>query len=139
MLAVRRGWWRRGRLMKNVDRGDDAVGNAPLASAIATDFLLEECVHCPFDSVEKIFGKQESQFVGIGNVFALIKTAGSEFTSRRRRPFVMQNVAGADFVFGENCRVQWDLVPIRERIPAFNAKGRVLGIAIVMLRSEEHT
>src|SRR5438270_3002076 len=126
MLAVQGGWWRR-RLMKNVDRRDDAVGNAPLAPAISAHFLLEKCVHCPFDFVEKIFRKQESQFVGIGNVFALVKTARSEFTSRRRRPFVMQNVAGADLVFGENCRVQWDLVPIRERIPAFNSKGRVLG------------
>src|SRR5579864_362432 len=133
MLTVRRGWRRRGGLMEKVDRSHHAIGNSPLPATVSADFLLEECVHGPFDFVEKIFRKQESQFVGIRNVFTLIKTPRAKLMSGRRCPFVMQNIAGSDFVFGENCGVQGNLVPIRESIAAFDTKGRVLGVAIVML------
>ena len=45
----------------------------------------------------------------------------------------MENVPDANFVFGEDRRVQRNLVPIRKCIPAFNAECRSLSIAIEML------
>src|SRR5207302_3205300 len=41
-----------------------------------------------------------------------------------------QNPPGAKFVFGKQCRVQWNLVPVGERIARFHAKALVLKVAV---------
>src|SRR5258708_28168967 len=47
-----------------------------------------------------------------------------------------QDPPRAKFVFGKQCRVQWNLVPIGERVARFDAETLVLKIAVKALLTE---
>src|SRR5262249_4211556 len=115
--------------VKEVNRGNETLGDAPLTTTIAFDLLLKEGIKGPFDFVEKVFGEKQSEFVGVGNFLAFIETARPELVRGSRRTFIMQNVADAKFVFGEDRRIERNFVPVSKGIACFDAECRVLKIS----------
>src|SRR5438552_3644366 len=96
---------------------DDTLRDAPFAAAVAgREFLFEESVQRPFDFVEKVFRQKQTEFVSVGNIFTFIESVGAEFVRRRGRAFIVKNVPKAEFVFGEDCWVQRNFVPIGKGI-----------------------
>src|SRR5260370_24179879 len=129
------------------NRNHRALRKTPLAPPIKTDFLLEKPVHCPFDSLAEILRQQKSKLIRVrhfGFCFRLhrsifVERLNVEVSASRhffhshfffRWPLLVQDATGVEFVFGKQRRIQWDLVPIGERIPRFDAEALVLEITI---------
>src|SRR5882762_1569008 len=118
--------------MREPKRSDQALGKAPFAAAVAAHFLFEEKIKGPFGAIKEIFREQKAQLVSVGNVHRSVETTRTKFVRRRRRTFIVKNSAAADFVFGKDGRVQWDLAPIRESITPFDTETTDLGFVAVM-------
>src|SRR5207253_6922547 len=88
-----------------------ALGEAPLAAAVAGVLFFEEPVHGPFHVLAKILGQQQTKFVGIGNLWRATFFLSSR-SRRRWRCFFVTNHADTEFVFGEECWIERNLVPI---------------------------
>ncbi len=86
----------------------------PFPSAIARIFFFEEPVHGPLDVLAEILGEEQTNFVGVGNFgrAALFLLLFFSSFSHRRRNFFVSNRADAEFVFGEECWIERNLVPI---------------------------
>ena len=96
--------------VRQENRRHRSLREAPLASTIPGVLFFKEPVHCPFDAPEELLSKKQTNFVGIGN---LGRTALFLFSSSGRGwNFFVSNRAHAEFVFCEDCRIEWNLVPI---------------------------
>src|SRR6266566_4392317 len=95
-----------------------ALGEAPFAAAVAGVLFFEEPVHGPLNALAEILGEKQTKFVGIGNfgrpVFFLLF-----FFRWRRWTFFVSNSADTEFVFGEECWIERDLVPISKSPSCF--------------------
>src|SRR5205807_10513860 len=80
--------------------------------------FFKEPVHRPFDALEEILRKEQTNFVGIGNCgrAALLFLSSSPL---RRWNFFMSNRADPKFVFGEKCRIERNLIPISKSPSCF--------------------
>src|SRR5205823_4736769 len=129
------------------DRSHRTLRKPPLASAITSDFLFEKPIHCPFDPLAEIFRQQKSEFICIRHFGFCFPLHRSFFVERLkiqvsaaryffhshfflRWSLLVQDAASAKFVFCKEGRIQWNLVPIGERITRFEAETLVLQIAI---------
>src|SRR6266487_1849053 len=95
-----------------------ALGEAPFAAAVAGVLFFEEPVHGPLNALAEILGEKQTKFVGIGNfgrpAFFLLF-----FFRWRRWTFFVSNSADTEFVFGEECWIERDLVPISKSPSCF--------------------
>src|SRR6266480_2543979 len=98
-------------LVRQEDGSHGALGEAPFAAAVAGVLFFEEPVHGPLNALAEILGEEQTKFVGIGNfgrsAFFLLF-----FFRWRRWTFFVSNSADTEFVFGEECWVERNLVPI---------------------------
>src|ERR1043166_1078534 len=92
----------------------DSLGESPFAAAVAGILFFEEPVHGPLNALAEILGEEQTKLVSIGNFgrapffFLLL----SFFSSWSRWNFFVSNRADTEFVFSEECRIKWNLVPI---------------------------
>src|SRR6266568_4995753 len=98
-------------LVRQENRHHGALREAPFATAVAGILFFEEPVHGPLNALAKILGEEQTKFVGIWNfwrtaLFLLF------FSSRRRRSFFVSNPADTEFIFGEECWIERNLIPI---------------------------
>src|SRR5437773_7780936 len=105
-------------LVRQENGSHDALGEAPFAAAVAGVLLFEEPVHGPLKALAEILGEEQTKFVGIGNfgrsaLFLLF------FSRRRRWTFFVSNSADTEFVFGEECWIKRNLVPISKSPSCF--------------------
>src|SRR5262249_8040389 len=106
--------------VRQKNRYHRSLREAPLASAVPSILLFEEPVHRPFEAIEELLSKEQTNFVGIGN---LGRAALFFFFSspRRRRNFFVSNGADTELVFSEECRIERDLIPISQGPSCFQA------------------
>ena len=97
-------------LVRQENGSHGALGEAPFAAAVAGVLFFEEPVHGPFHVLAKILGQQEPKFVGIGDLWR--STFFLLFAGRRGWTFFVSNSADTEFVFGEECWIERNLVPI---------------------------
>src|SRR5262249_45488596 len=95
------------------------LGEAPLATAVAGILFFEEPVHGPLKALEEFLGKEQTNFVRIGNFGRAVLFLFFLSSSWRRRNFFVSNRADTEFVFGEDCRIERDLVPIGQSPACF--------------------
>src|SRR6266550_744813 len=104
-------------LVRQENGSHGALGEAPLAAAVAGVLFFEEPVHGPFHVLAKILGQQKPKFVGIGDLWRstfFLLSAG-----RRGWNFFVSNSADTEFVFGEECWIERNLVPISKSPSCF--------------------
>src|SRR5260370_11288840 len=135
------------------DRNQGALRKAPFSPTIASNFLFEKPIHCPFDSLPEIFRQQKSKLIRVRHFGFCFRLNRSFFVERLdvevsalrhffhshfflRWPLFAQDATGAKFVFGKQRRIQWNLVPIGERVARFDAETLVLKIAVKALLTE---
>src|SRR5437870_3423082 len=106
-------------LVRQKNGSHGALGKAPLAAAVAGVLFFEEPVHGPFHVLAKILGQQQAEFVGIGNFGRATFFFLSSRSRRRWRCFFVTNRADTEFVFGEECWIERNLVPIRKSPSCF--------------------
>src|SRR5262249_6224426 len=117
--------------VRQKNRRHRSLRETPFAPAVASIFFFKEPVHCPFDASEELLGKKQPDFVRVGD---LGRTALFFLSSARRRwNFFVSNRADTEFVFGENCRVERNLVPISKGPPRFETHASRSAAAIKSL------
>src|SRR5262249_30466648 len=95
--------------VRQENRHHRSLREPPFAPAVAGVLFFKEPVHRPFDTLEEILSKEQTNLVRIGN---LGRPAFFLSSSRRWWNFFVSNRADTEFVFGENCRIERNLVPI---------------------------
>src|SRR5262249_17861864 len=96
-----------------------SLRKTPLSATVAGVLFFEEPVHGPLDATKKFLRQKQPNFVGIGNLW---RAALFLFASAWRRwNFFVSNRADTEFVFGEDCRIERDLVPISQSPSGFQA------------------
>src|ERR1700736_2781991 len=116
-----------------MDWSHEALSDAPFTAPVPPNFLFKKCVQRPFNAIKEVFRQEQSKFVGIWNVHRLVEAAGTELVRWSWSAFVMQNVDETLFVFGKNCWVERNFVPIGECVTGFETECSILEIAIVSL------
>jgi hypothetical protein len=108
-------------LIRQENRHHRSLREAPFPSAIARIFFFEKPVHGPLDVLSEILSEEQSKFVGIWNFWrtALFFLFFFASFTHRRCNFFVSNGADAEFILGEECRIQGDLIPISKRPSRF--------------------
>src|SRR5207249_8147502 len=103
------------------NRRQGGLREPPFASTVASILFFKEPVHRPFDAFEEILSKEQTNFVGIGNFVwaALFLLFFLSSSSWRRWNFFVSNGADTEFVFGEQCRIEGNFVPISKSPSGF--------------------
>jgi hypothetical protein len=112
---------------------EHTLRDAPFTAAVASDFLFEKGIQRPFKAAEEFLRQEKSQFISVGNGHGSVEPAGSKLLGGGGRAFIVQNIADAELVFGKDCRVERNLVPVRKRITSFDGESRVLARAVISL------
>src|SRR5437660_3158888 len=105
--------------VRQENRHHRSLREAPLAPTVPGVLFFKEPVHGPFDALEEILGKEKTNFVRIGNLgWSAFFLLFFSFAGRRWNFFV-SNSADTEFVFGEHCWVERNLVPISQSPSGF--------------------
>src|SRR5438034_3263190 len=83
--------------------------------------------------MEELLRKHKPQPVGVRNFHGSVKAAGAEPFGGSWRALIVQDIAESEFVFGENCWIERNLIPIGKGVTCLNAEGGVLACAMVSL------
>ena len=116
--------------VRQKDWKHQTLGETNFAAAVAADFLFKKTVQRPFEVVAEILGEEKPHLNGVGKRFVFTEEF-LRFTFRQRlgRSLVVQNIADAEFVLDEKGGIKRDLVPIGERVAAFDAEGPFLRVS----------
>ena len=109
-----------------------SLRETPLPPAVAGILFFKKPVHGPFDALEELLGEKQTNFVRIGNFGRAALFLLS--SSRRRWNFLVSNRAHAEFVFGENRRIERNLVPISKSPARFQTHCLRAAAAIKSLK-----
>src|SRR5438477_4501487 len=83
--------------------------------------------------MEELFRKHKPQPIGVRNFNGSVKARWAESFGGSWRALIVQDIADSEFVFGENCWIERNLIPIGKCVACLNAEGGVLACAMVSL------